>query len=1013
MKISGTRNGNPSEALVTVSVIFRAVQPIVAHQFNFSSQAICHDGGRRNLGPNARLVMPVREEGFKFTGQAAPGKSGNCQFLGHFDDTRAANPASFAPTEFGIRGGSGNIVRTTKETVGNLEPIYLTDDTRVDVTFAGHTYTDGETEAKIVIAYNDQGPAKDLTPEFLKTLVVVFPGIPRVDAVLNDEGGSPINLTGIEKRGPGGEKVIIGTIVASGGTGSGYTYTKAATGGGALALDSNTGEVSIPDDVAPEAGAGAALHLLVDVDDGGTNSDRTTAKQLRIEVQYIEEQGAPPLAGEVQNADGNEVTAAPTVYRVTNVPTPDLGLPTGLKVVGSGGTAPYSYAAKTPQPPNNKRLLVSADGQVISIPSGQTATPSGGDTERLMTVVITDGAGDTVEVAVTVNFETIAGHGNLTRDLATDIAAGTGTNANTYYAANDGAQSGAVNVLSNVKSSDATDIVVVGIDSGLTFNYDSTANAGVVQIDAGTVPSGQTFAATVRATDGDSTPQAAGRLDRTFQFSVVYLEHLEAQLWDAPSGGATIDIATAIEKTSAADVSVFVGSVSVSGGTGAYEFTKGTCTNLDVDADGNVFIPADATDPVAGSGTPGSCQVIINDSGDGSATTPVHGAFNVQVNHILEVVVELPAANSNHIHLTPNIQNALPDQNRVYVDSLVGVPSRIDHAARITVFTRNSDSAAVVVFSVQYLPGLAGDVNEGAGSDFSVGAAVGVAKWHPVAVKVGNLKRWGQELEARFATGDNRGYTVTVLLSEQLEESAMTVGIKSASNHGLTPGSRTNANADRPMQFNLPAGFNDTLEYPIANGEFQAMADFPGITVTGLEVFAAGVKAAGSTSPFGPLAISRWGRFFWDNDKKELRRRGRPIPGGNPRYFVPLYDPGANPKIIPATLSFRMTGRNVPVMAWETNPGTITPTGNTSFEVKGGFQSRNYSPLRDMHATVNSPFVISNMRTTRAGSNDWRFHFDVALEPGASAGQHTATITVRDRAYLASGTLTHTATATK
>ena len=1016
VKISGTRNGSPSDALVTVSVIFRAVQPIVAHQFNFSSQAACHDGNRRTLGPNARLVMPVREEGFKFTGQTAPGSFGSCQFLGHFDDTRAANPASFAPTEFGIRGGSGNIVRTTKETVGNLEPIYLTDDTRVDVTFAGHTYTDGETEAKIVIAYNDQGPAKDLTPEFLKTLVVVFPGIARVDAVLNDEGGSPINLTGIEKRGPGGEKVIIGTIVASGGTGSGYTYTKAATGGGALALDSNTGEVSIPDDVNPAAGAGAALHLLVDVDDGGTNSDRTTAKQLRIEVQYIEEQGAPPLAGEVQNADGNEVTAAPTVYRVTNVPTPDLGLPTGLKVVGSGGTAPYSYAAKTPQPPNNKRLLVSADGQVISIPSGQTATPSGGDTERLMTVIITDADSNTVEVAVTVNFETIAGHGNLTRDLATDIAAGTGTNANTYYAANDGAQSGAVNVLSNVKSSEATNIEVVGIDSGLTFNYDTTANAGVVQIDAGTVPSGQTFAATVRATDGDSTPQAAGRLDRTFQFSVVYLEHLEAQLWDAPSGGATIDIATAIEKTSAADVSVFVGSVSVSGGTGAYEFTKGTCTNLDVDADGNVFIPADATDPVAGSGTPGSCQVIINDSGDGSATTPVHGAFNVQVNHILqETGPALPLFAGDLLAYRDKGAGGL-GRNRIcpnnpLCENILGVvePENVNIARRLTVFGFNTDTAPVFLFSVGFSVNPVGAITEASGSHFSVGAAGNSPSGfrYPVMLKTENLKRWGQELEARFRvrSPDNSQeqlVTVTVLLAERVPTASLTVGIRSASNHGTTPGSHTNTNANRPMQWLYPNDLGATDEAP----GFQAVADFPGMTVADVEF--ARTRVSGQP-------VDTWGTFQWDEDAKILRRNGIRPGGGDPTYNVWLRGKAPNPKMVPVPLVFQLRYRGVSPLAWQTPPpSTIAPSGVTSFEVKGGAQARNYSPLRDMVAEVNAPFVISNMRISRAGSNDWRFLFDVALQSGASAGvPHTANIVVRDRGYTSFGTLTHTATATK
>ena len=139
-----------------------------------------------------------------------------------------------------------------------------------------------------------------------------------------------------------------------------------------------------------------------------------------------------------------------------------------------------------------------------------------------------------------------------------------------------------------------------------------------------------------------------------------------------------------------------------------------------------------------------------------------------------------------------------------------------------------------------------------------------------------------------------------------------------------------------------------------------------------------------------------------------------PIPGGNPRYYVELMDPGANPKIVPAIVNFRATSRPLAPLAWQTSPpSTISPSGNTSFEVKGGAQSRNYSPYRDMVAEVNAPFVISNMRTTRAGGNDWRFHFDVSPSSGTSAGTHTANIVVRDRGYTSFGTLTHTATATK
>ena len=993
------------EAMVTLTANFRAVQPISSSStHDFLTQAQCHEGIRRNFGPNAELRMPAREEGFEFVNQSAPDSIGTCGYFGHFVDELG---------NFGTNGGSGDLLRTVVEANGLEADFRGTGrnnyETRVDLLGEErHTYTAGETTRNIVIAYNDDGAGADVTPEYRKTLIVVFPGIPSVDAVLNDAGGTAIpDIAAIEKRGPGNLSVFIGNIVASGGTG-GLAIVKDATDGGELEID-NSGQVYIPDSVQPAAGAGNQLHLLVNINDSGANSDRTAQKQIRIEVDYIFEAGAPPLSGQVQDAGGNEVTAAHNVFQLEGYTVPPEGLDTGIKVVASNGESPYSYAVQGSADPG--KLAVDETSGAISIQRDQT---TGGflAAPRTLTVRITDNASDTADVVVEVRLVGIEGHGALTRTPASGVIEAGGI----YYVAQDGAQSGLVDVLNGMDTADGHPLnAVAGGSPELVFTPAEPAPSfvkGNLKIAASTAPTGQMLIITLRAHDGDDNPAELVRPDRFYEITVVYLNHLSAQLWDKPSGGATIDIATAIEKTSAAGASVFVGSVSVSGGTGAYTFGKGTCTNLDVDADGNVFIPTSAAAPVASPGTPGSCQVIINDSGDGSAATPAHGAFNVQVNHILGVVVSLPAADSGDINLTP----LSSIENRVYVAQTgtqpVVLPSRLDHSQRFTVFTRNSESAAVAVYSVQYLPsgGVVGGVTEGAGSDFSVGQAAGGAKWHPVMLKAGNLKRWGQLLEARFVTSDNTGYTVTVLLSEELEDSALELGPIGVAGSGL--------GQNRPMQFNLPNDVEDDTDYPVAPA-FQTIADFPGITVKGLVVnnqkgiSSRGVRATTSAAPIIPLPISEYGDYFWNEDTKTLWRRGEVVRGGNPEYYVELWDTGANPKIIPAVVNFRATTRKLARMSWATNPGTISPSGSTTFEVQGGAQARNYSPFRDMHATVNAPFVIQSTSRTRADNNDWRFRFTVGLQPGASAGQHTATITVTDRGYTSFGTLTHTATATK
>ena len=104
VKIADRRTPTPRETLVEVTVIFREVQPISSSSsHDFLTQAQCHEGNRRNFGPNAELRMPAREEGFEFVNQSAPDSSGTCGYFGHFVDELG---------EFGTNGGSGDLLRT-------------------------------------------------------------------------------------------------------------------------------------------------------------------------------------------------------------------------------------------------------------------------------------------------------------------------------------------------------------------------------------------------------------------------------------------------------------------------------------------------------------------------------------------------------------------------------------------------------------------------------------------------------------------------------------------------------------------------------------------------------------------------------------------------------------------------------------------------------------------------------------------------------------------------------------
>ena len=996
VKISGNRNGSPSEALVTVSVIFRAVNEISGDGFQIQSNNRC---SIPRIGGSTfqRNVLPLAEEGTEYSHTTA------CQFFTLIDESRGS---------FGFRGGSGGFDKRVVGTPNGLRVDQRGTDLRIQLSSQPVLYTAERLTLDIVIAYNDNGPAKDLTAEHRKTIEIVLPGVPSVDAVLNDEGGNAIaDIAAIEKRGPGNLSVFVGNIVASGGDGN-LAIVKDATDGGDLGIDNN-GQVYIPDSVQPAAGAGNQLHLLVNINDDGANSGLTKQKQLRIEVDYILQLG---LAGQTQDLEDNNVSGEHVVYRQAGVAVPTEGL-TVVKVVGERGTSPYTYAVEG-DASGSKLVLHTASGSV-AIAANETAS----DQLLELTVRISDNASPpaTALHTVSIRFNSVAPHADLTRELAAGV---TQNSAGEYVVAQDGAQTQSFQVLTKIKSDEGAAVNRIGTDPiELRYVFNTFSDEGNLKIGGNTVPTGQTLSFQVVATDGNGEDsdsaevkaQKTARQDRTFDIAVRYLSHLQTPTLQ-DRNDADIDLSSAVLVTAAGGASVYVGDIAASGGTGEYTFGKDATTGgLTVSPAGQVYLRSDAVPTSEGAAF--AITVNVNDSGKDNEVT--NGtAIEITVNYILQATgPALPRYNGDLTVLRDKGAGGL-GRNRIcpfntLCEEIVGIitPEIVTHDRRLTVFGFNTDTAPVFIFTAAFsVPAV---ITEASGSHFSVGAGgnspFGIR--YPVMLKTENLHKWGQELEARLRVRDPENtleqlVTVTMLLAERVPPASLTVGITSASNHGNTPGSRTNTNANRPMQWLNPNDVGPTDTPP----GFQAVADFPGMTVTDVEV----VRVRVSSLVGNPPDISTWGDFQWDEEAKIVRRNGIRPAGSDPFYDVWVRGKDPNPKMVPTPLSFRLRYRGVSPLAWQTTPpSTIAPSGVTSFEVKGGAQARNYSPLRDMVAEVNAPFVISNMRISRAGSNDWRFLFDVGLSSGASAGAHTANIVVRDRGYTSFGTLTHTATATK
>ena len=490
-------------------------------------------------------------------------------------------------------------------------------------------YTAGETTLSIVLAYNDNGPGAHVTPEHRKTIYVVFPGIPKLDAKLQDSTGADIaDLTDIDITVlEGGERVFVGQIVASGGTGN-YKYTKAATNGGNLEV-SESGEVFIPtSSPAPTEGDGTPLHIEVDVDDSGNNSGVTTAKRLRIDVDYIMQIVSPDLLVETQDLNGAAASGEIVVLRETGNAVPSEGL-TVAKVVVTSGTPTYTFEVFGNAA--NSKLRVHSTSGSVAIAAGETAS----NQLYLLTVEITDSArtgAKTTKATVSIRFNSVLPYPANFFDLSHD---GFGSDAikgdNEFIVVANGRQSAAVPVLTSTYASAIgnTEFSMPGTQPNFTFT--SINQTLALNIAPNVEPTGATLNAIVRISDGGGTPQRDARLDREYTVPVRYLSHLRDAVLNNASGVLIANRAEIDIRRAAGGERIFVGSIAVSGGTGDHTFSKAS-GDLEVDENGNVYVPTSAN-PADGEGTQLAIAVNVDDSGKDNGVT--NGTqINVGVNYI-------------------------------------------------------------------------------------------------------------------------------------------------------------------------------------------------------------------------------------------------------------------------------------------------------------------------------------------------------------------------------------------
>ena len=335
------------------------------------------------------VIMPTRESDTRFT------NSGGCEFF-----TRTPNADT-------IRGG---------DTLANRRISWVAQDAdglaveraggavRTKLSTSPYIYTGSRRTLSVVIAYNDrQGGDGALTPEFLQTVYVVFPGVQKIEAELKDAGGNVVSGE-VRVEQLNAARVVVARVEASGGADGGLTYEgEAINGSPALEVNANNGEIAIPASINPVEGDGLTITFAVSAVDSGTHHETTPNPRFTLTLVYVKPD-IPPLAGTFSAAarsagsrlvlpSGDDGTALNLERRLTVYGTSadstsaDIALfdvsfatdATGVNLAESGDILVRAEGGKTVvflAAANRKRWGTEFNGAVVATDSDQATGPN-------------------------------------------------------------------------------------------------------------------------------------------------------------------------------------------------------------------------------------------------------------------------------------------------------------------------------------------------------------------------------------------------------------------------------------------------------------------------------------------------------------------------------------------------------------------------------------------------------------------------------------------------------------
>ena len=617
---------NAAVSRQTLTVRHQLVEPIVSGSNGIQSRQQCHPGDQvKNLPGQATAItvsMWVREEGYEYRPQ------GSCTYLAFAKRNATAGGAK------GVGGNldNGGLTFSTRDD-GGLVVRSEGNDLRVGVANNQYDYTAETNTLSVVIVYSDTGPGSHVSDDFLRTVYVVFPGVPKIEAALKTPSGGAISkeltvYVGATDANP----KLVATVTASGGEGGQYSYTgtrlTTQVHATALIVD-NDGKIFVPAGFTAVVSPGTNFQLQVAVDDTNPNSDATrrgatSPATVILTLQYIKTSGSLAVVTEIATSPIAD-TANAIFYHAKGA---SLSAPLNVaNIQPSGGIPDYEFEIQGN--PAQTDLILSGTENTRLVQLKKDAIPSAADSEarrRMITVRVSD-TGDvangqavqTTLISVTVNFVEVTAHADLV------VENGGNNIGSNFVVVRPTTQSEAVAVADKVAVAGAS-LSETDEADGLSF---VSAGNGTLVIDATTnPPTGRTLTIVLSATDGTATPQEAARQDRLYTVAVRYVPAIEAEVrstTDAVLGNTDVVELTVVKGNH------LVGKVVPSGGVGGnYSYALTPNTHLEVDeTTGEIRIKADV-DPVAGDGLSITVNIEVDDAADAddSDATP---AANVQI----------------------------------------------------------------------------------------------------------------------------------------------------------------------------------------------------------------------------------------------------------------------------------------------------------------------------------------------------------------------------------------------